>query len=193
MTHHTDLYVALGPPGSGKGTQATLVSKHLSLVHLSSGEVFREAMAKNTAFGAMARPFVERGELVPDDIACGAMIEKIKQFHQEEGRGTLLDGFPRTVPQAELLDLRLGELFLSLRLVVFLEVSDEEIFSRAAIRGRQDDDPDIVRHRIEVYRRQTMPLLDYYERRGILLRVNGEQSVEDVTRDILSEIGAFTQ
>lgn len=189
MTHHTDLFVALGPPSSGKGTQAALVCAQLGLAHLSSGDVFREAIASKTPFGAKAGPFVERGDLVPDDIACGVMIERIEALHAK-GKGTLLDGFPRTLPQARLLDERLSETSLYLRAVIFLEVSDEEILKRAALRGRGDDEPEILRRRLEVYREQTLPLVKYYEKRGVLVRVDGQQSVEKVTGDIMQELGA---
>ena len=199
--------VLFGPPGAGKGTQAGLLSEKFGTAHISTGDILREAVAKGTEIGKKAKSFMDRGELVPDDV----VIEIAKQKLAEVGIvGFILDGFPRTVPQAEALDRALDELGLPLDAVVSLCVPEEELVRRLSgrrvcagcsrpfhidsIKGnaaeceacggelvqRADDKPDSVRNRLHVYEAQTSPLIGYYRERELLAEIDATGSVEQV-------------
>ena len=181
----------LGPPNSGKGTQAASIAGKLGLHHLSSGDAFREAASSGSEVGRLVGSYLEVGDLVPDGVAIDVILERLEEI-SADGSGTILDGFPRTTEQAEALDERIVGTGLTIRAVVSLEVSREELLRRAALRGRDDDRPDVARRRFEVYERTTLPLVDYYERRGVLVRVDGERSVDAVTSEILDSVMALT-
>jgi adenylate kinase len=161
--------VILGPPGSGKGTQAQPLAREHGLAHVSTGDLLRQA-------GGEAKRYMERGELVPDDVVLALVRDAIGDG------GYVLDGFPRTVAQAEALDAALQEAGRPLPEAVLLDVPDEEVVRRLAGRGREDDDPATVRHRLGVYHEQTEPVIAYYEQRDRLRRVDGTGDPEDVAR-----------
>lgn len=204
--------ILLGPPGAGKGTQAEKLSEAYAIPHISTGDMFREAVAEGTALGLQAKGFMEAGQLVPDEVTIGIVRERL---HRPDCRkGFLLDGFPRTVPQAEALDEILSELSDGLDAVVSIEASEEKIVRRLSQRRvcgdcgtiyhmeskppapdgrckacggviyqRADDSEETVRKRLEVYRLQTEPLIRYYERKGLLRRVSGDNDIETVSRE----------
>ncbi len=206
--------VFLGPPGAGKGTQADLVADSLGIPHISTGDILREAMEKKTDLGGRAGRYVEGGDLVPDEIVLSLVEERTGR--EDCAGGFVLDGFPRTVAQAEGLDGILAERGEALDAVILLDVGDEAIISRLAQRrvcpacgalysldgdpprqdgvcdkcgarleARVDDDPATVKKRLEVYRRDTLPVVEYYESEGLLRRVGGEGDVEGVFSSIL--------
>ena len=162
--------VLLGPPGAGKGTQAARLSEDLGLFHLSTGDQLREEREADTELGRRAGAYIELGELVPDDIVVAMLLGRLDA---ERADGFLLDGFPRTVAQAEALEQGLNARGKQLDQAVLLDVPDEEVVKRLANRGRQDDDPDVVSERMRVYHESTEPLVDFYAHRGLLTRVDG--------------------
>ena len=188
MKKCTDVYIMLGPPNSGKGTQAAWIAEKLNLHHLSSGSAFRDAVRSNSELGRLASSYLEAGNLVPDDVAIDVILQRLQEL-AGDGLGTILDGFPRTLEQAEALGERIGDIGLRIRAVLAIEVGEDELLRRAALRGRDDDRPEVVNKRFEVYRRITRPLVGYYEQRELLLRIDGDRPAEAVTRAILDSIG----
>ncbi|HUU45267.1 MAG TPA: adenylate kinase, partial [Acidobacteriota bacterium] len=180
----------LGPPGSGKGTQAGKLAETFGAEHLSTGDILRAEVRAGTSLGQAAQAYMDRGELVPDQLILDMIRGRLSVLGN--GGGYILDGFPRTEPQAEGLDRLLAELGQSLDRVVLVDVSDEEITRRLAGRaqaeGRADDTDEVIRRRLEVYRAQTAPLIDHYRRRSLLAELNGEQSIDDVF-DALKALG----
>ncbi|WP_413162161.1 adenylate kinase [Capilliphycus salinus ALCB114379] len=178
--------VILGGPGAGKGTQAEGISQHLGIPSISTGEVLRNAIAYRTNLGEKARPYVEKGELVPDDI----MIQFIRQrlLEPDVSDGWLLDGYPRTAFQAEELDFLLEDLGQQLNWAIYLNVPEDVLASRTIHRSRSDDKPLIIRRRIELFYQRTIPILEYYSPRDRLLDINGNQPPEKVQQDIFSQL-----
>lgn len=178
--------VFLGPPGSGKGTQAKLLATRLGVPAVSTGDMLREAVRRQTPLGRRAEAIMEAGELVPDDVVVGLIRERIAS--PDAAGGFLLDGFPRTIAQAEALDRLLGDRGASLDAVVNLAVPDaallERLLGRAGEEGRSDDRPETIRERLRVYTEKTAPLVAFYERSGLLTHVDGFGSVEDVSSRI---------
>jgi adenylate kinase len=170
--------VFLGPPGSGKGTQAQRLKDYLGVAHLSTGDMLRDAGQAGTALGAKALQSMQAGHLVPDDVVVEIVVHRIKQ--PDCARGCLFDGFPRTVPQAEALDRMLDERKMPLDLVLALEVSEQRLVERLLARGRMDDEQPTIHERFRQYTRLTAPLLEYYHRRGILQRIDGEGTPDEV-------------
>jgi len=188
--------ILLGPPGAGKGTQAQrLLAKH-RIVQLSTGDMLRAAVAAGTPVGLRAKSTMERGELVPDDVVVAIIADRIGK--PDARRGFVLDGFPRTVPQAEALDRLLAERGLKLDAVMELKVDEgillQRIEKRAAemtARGekiRSDDNPEVLRERLSAYRKQTAPLVDYYASKGMLKSVDGMAAIDDVTAAIAGHL-----
>jgi adenylate kinase len=177
----------LGPQGSGKGTQARRIAAAYDIPHVATGDILRTAIAEGTELGEKVAPIVENGDLVPDDV----MVELIRRRLADED-GFVLDGFPRTVPQAEALDAMLEEIGKPLDAVLLLEVGDdvalERLLSRRAEEARSDDSPDVIRTRLRNYHALTEPAVDRYRKRGTLVAVNGEQPVEDVSAAIEEEL-----
>jgi adenylate kinase len=170
--------VFLGPPGAGKGTQAQRLKDHLGIAHLSTGEMLRDAAQAETKLGLEAARHMQAGELVPDEVVVGVVADRLAS--KDCVRGCLFDGFPRTVPQAEALDRMLSRRDMPLDLVLALEVPVERLVERLLDRGRMDDNRDTIEERFRQYDRLTEPLLAYYGRRGVLLRINGEGTPDEV-------------
>ncbi len=181
--------VFIGPPGAGKGTQAARLIERYSLVHLSTGDMLRAARDAQTEIGRKADAYMSRGELVPDEIILAIVEERLNQ--PDCARGFLLDGFPRTIAQAEALDRMLAARGTPLDVVLELRVPEEELFRRLAGRGRSDDSPEVIRQRLVAYRNQTQPLLDYYGRTGLLRSVDGVGTVDEVFERIVSLLDAY--
>lgn len=171
--------IFLGPPGAGKGTQAKTLAHNWNIPHISTGEILRQAMRELSPLGIKAQGYVERGELVPDQLVLELVEERLSQPDTQSG--WLLDGFPRNVSQAVFLDELLQKLNQGAVRVVNLEVPDEVLIARLKGRGRGDDTEEVIRRRLEVYREQTAPLIDFYRDRQLLLSVNGNQPPEEVT------------
>lgn len=208
--HLNRALILLGPPGAGKGTQAKLIAKRLGVPHLSTGDMFRDAVSRGTPVGRIAKPIMETGALVPDEIVMKMVEERLRQ--PDSARGFVFDGFPRTLPQAEQLDGILGRLGFGKPAVVDIQVDPEKLLRRltgrrtCSIGGeiyniydippkvpgacdkdggtllqRADDQPEVVKQRLEAYERQTKPVSDYYRRQGVLETVDGAASMEDVS------------
>jgi adenylate kinase len=170
--------VFLGPPGAGKGTQAQRLKDYLGIAHLSTGEMLRDAARAKTKLGLEAARHMQAGELVPDDVVVGVVADRLSG--KDCVRGCLFDGFPRTVPQAEALDRMLARRNMPLDLVLALDVPAARLVERLLDRGRMDDNRDTIEERFRQYERLTEPLLAYYASRGILRRINGEGTPEEV-------------
>jgi adenylate kinase len=176
----------LGVQGSGKGTQAKRIASEYGLAHIATGDILRRAMADGSELGRRVRPIYDRGELVPDDL----MIELIKERLQAEDTrdGFILDGFPRTMPQAEALDSMLSEIDRPLSVVFELQVPDEvaidRLTRRAGEEGRPDDTPDAIAKRIDLYHRETEPLVSHYRLAGNLVGIHGDRPENEVFAEI---------
>jgi adenylate kinase len=187
--------VLLGPPAAGKGTQARRITDRFGGVHIDTGDILRSNAERGTELGRRARQYMERGELVPNEVVIDMVLERVAE--PDCAGGFVLDGFPRTVPQAEALDRRLDELDRPLEATVGLEVEEAELWRRLAERAREQDRPDdedeqAIRQRLELFARETGPLLDYYDRRGLLLRVDALGEVDEVTGRIAEALGVHT-
>ena len=179
--------IFLGPPGSGKGTQAQELSKELKIPHISTGEMLREAISSQTPLGKQAQTYVDQGELVPDDLLLGLIEERLKENDAENG--WILDGFPRNVPQAEFLDTLLQKLAKFSQQAINLDVPDDVIIKRLLMRGRKDDNEETIRRRLEVYREKTQPVLDYYRQQDRLSSIDGDRQPEAVTQALKAVLG----
>lgn len=205
------LVIMLGPPGSGKGTQASRLASEKNLEHLSTGDILRNAVKAGTDLGLEAKKYMEAGDLVPDKLILGIIKEKV----QDNSKSFLFDGFPRTIPQAEGLDSMLSDIGSGVDLVLDLEVSDEEVIKRlsgrffcpqcqatynypnnlpkeegvcdkcgARLEKRKDDTEEVVKNRLKVYKDQTQPLQNYYRDKGVLKAVDGERQIETIFKDL---------
>lgn len=212
--------VLLGPPGAGKGTQAQLISKELELPHISSGDIFRENLKQQTELGKLAKGYMDRGELVPDDLTVSMIRERLSRPDCVEG--ALLDGFPRTPAQAEALKQMLAELGGEVKAVPYIKVPEDVLVERLTGRWtcraqghvfhakfnppqqagvcdfdgselyqRDDDKAETVLNRIQVYFKQTMPLIAYYREQGSLREIDGAQPIEKVSEALLAELSAL--
>ncbi len=207
-------YIFLGPPGSGKGTQARRICEELNILHLSTGDVLREAVKNGTDLGSKAKTFMEAGELVPDSIIVGMIEQKLQRG--ELDNGFILDGFPRTVPQAQALKEMFANNNKKIDKAILLDVSDEEVIKRLSGRfycptcnagynyparmpkqegicdndgtvlmRRPDDEEDVVRNRLNVYKKQTEPIVDFYRHESLLTEVDGEGDIEGIFQELL--------
>jgi len=170
--------VFIGPPGAGKGTQAERLIERYKLAHLSTGDMLRAARDAQTEVGRKADEYMSSGQLVPDSIILDIIAERLAQ--PDCRTGYLLDGFPRTIAQAETLDRILADQSTPLDVVLELNVPEEELFRRLAGRGRADDQPEVIRQRLVAYRQQTEPLLEYYRKADLLKSTDGNGSVDDI-------------
>jgi len=189
--------VLLGPPGAGKGTQAQIIAGRLGVPAISTGDIFRVNVSKQTELGKKAKVYMERGDLVPDEVTVAMVKERLAEPDAVEG--FLLDGFPRTIAQAEQLRESLAELGQRLDCVLELVVEQEELVRRLSGRRmlvdgemvqRDDDKPETVRHRLHVYREQTAPLAGFYEQAGLLSRIDAIGEIEEVTDRALEALRA---
>lgn len=180
--------IFLGPPGAGKGTQAQILAHLLQIPHISTGEILRENVAQATPLGTQAQSYMDRGELVPDELILAMVKERLSQPDAQSG--WLLDGFPRNVTQATFLDQLLQGIGQSYDTTINLEVPDEVIIERLLARGRKDDNEAVIRRRLAVYREQTAPLIDFYQSKQQLVSVNGNQSLEQVSTQLKQLIPA---
>ncbi len=168
----------LGPPGAGKGTQAARLCEANGMKHLSTGDLLRSEVAAGTALGQEAEAVMNRGELVSDALVLAIVESQLKGL---SGGGWLLDGFPRTVPQADALEPLLEEMKQPIEAVVLLELDDAVLIERLLARGRDDDNEAVIRNRLEVYREKTSPLISFYQDKGLLVSVEANGSVEEIT------------
>jgi len=212
------LYVILfGAPGAGKGTQAAILAEKTGLVHITTGELFREAIRQETELGSQAKVYYDRGQLVPDHLTIAMLLERLSQG--DCARGCILDGFPRTLEQATALDEALAQEGKAIDKVVYIQVPQNELLSRLSGRWncrqcgsvyhqrfqppreagrcdqcggelyqREDDKPETARRRLEVYSQQTAPLISYYRARGKLVEIDGDKSVEEVAEGLLAAV-----
>ncbi|MGD8352874.1 MAG: adenylate kinase [Pseudomonadota bacterium] len=211
-------FILLGPPGAGKGTQAKLMIDKWNIPQISTGDILRAAVREGTALGAEARGFMDRGELVPDRVVIGIIAERLKE--DDAGKGFILDGFPRTIPQAEALGEILDELGRNIDHVISIDVDDEELVTRLTGRRmckscgesfhvvfnpsekegvcdrcggelyqRDDDREETIRQRLAVYRDQTQPLINYYEKQGKVRRIDGTGSIEEIFSRVIGAVG----
>jgi adenylate kinase len=206
--------ILLGPPGSGKGTQGERLQEDFRLPYYATGDILRAAVKEGTEVGQQAQEYMDRGDLVPDEVIIGVIAERLQEG--EASDGFILDGFPRTVPQAEALDAKMSELRREMTAVILIEVPEEEILRRLGGRRtcsenpshiyhvefdppkqdgvcdidgadlivRDDDQPEVIKNRLSQYREKTEPLIDYYDERGILNAVDGRQSPDEVEERI---------
>lgn len=177
----------IGAPGSGKGTQAVRIAEHFGITHISSGDLLRRHIAEGTAIGQRIREYVERGDLVPDQVVLD-MLRKPVVAASEAG-GYVLDGFPRTVEQAEAGYLAARELGVAVEIAVYLDVRRAELVRRLLARQRgREDSAAVVEHRLDVFEEHTMPLLAYYAQREKLVTVNGERSMDEVSWSLVVQL-----
>jgi adenylate kinase len=179
-----------GPQGVGKGTQAAIVAPKLRLAHVSTGDLFRRNIAEKTALGQRVEPILEAGGLVPDDLTIAMLDDHLVKLRQTqpELRGVIFDGFPRTVPQIESLDAFLRSRGEKVDAVVYIDAPRPVLVERMMSRGRADDTREAAEERLRLYEEKTQPLLTLFERRGIVHRINGNQSIEDVTAEIIDAL-----
>lgn len=175
--------ILFGPPGVGKGTQAEMIALKLNLFHLSTGEVLRKAVSEGTEFGKKAKEIMDSGALVPDDVMIGIVRDALK--NNDKSSGFILDGFPRTIAQAEALNVLFSELGYNNVRVLNLTADDGELISRLLKRGRSDDTEETIKHRLEVYYSSTAPVKGIYDKMNVVTDVNGLGSKEDINKKIL--------
>ena len=174
--------IFLGPPGAGKGTQAKLLADSHNIPHISTGDILRAAVSRQTNLGVKAQEYMDRGELVPDQLVIDLIRERLGQPDAQPG--WILDGYPRTVVQADSLDGLLVELSQTCDRAINFDVPDETLIERMLSRGRKDDNEGVIRRRLEVYREQTAPLINYYHTREKLTTIDGSQSMEAVAANL---------
>jgi adenylate kinase len=213
----TAMYIVmLGPPGAGKGTQAKKLAQELGLVHVSTGDLFRENLKNETELGKLAQTYMNAGELVPDDVTVRMVEDRFSRT--DCAKGAVLDGFPRTPAQAQALDELLKKFDNQVKVVPYIKVPDDVLVERLSGRWmsqsgrvyhekynppkvkwiddvdgtplyqREDDKPETVRHRIEVYNEQTAPLINYYQDKGLLAEIDGTQAIESVFADLMKAV-----
>ena len=210
--------IMLGAPGAGKGTQAKMIAEKCGIPHISTGDIFRANIKNGTELGKKAKEYMDKGFLVPDELVCDLVVDRIQQADCE--KGYILDGFPRTIPQAEALENALNAIEQKLDYAIDIDVPDENIINRMSGRRacvgcgatyhvlfnptkvegkcdvcgeslilRDDDKPETVKKRLDVYHTQTQPLIDFYTERKVLVEVDGTQSMDKVFDDIMKILG----
>ncbi len=188
--------VILGPPGAGKGTQGKLIAADAGIPHVNTGDMFRAECAAGTELGERVRSILDVGDLVPDELTIEVVRARLGQ--DDTARGFVLDGFPRTLAQAEALDRVLaeidrGELSVVLDFQVADEIAVQRLLGRAGVEGRSDDTPDRIQYRLEVYHEQSEPLVEYYRARGILVGIHADRTVEQVFSEVQQVLAAAQQ
>jgi len=186
--------VIFGAPGSGKGTQSELIISKYGLFHISTGEILRQEIQKQTELGVIAEGYITAGQLVPDELIIKILAEKIDS--NTDAKGFIFDGFPRTMAQGEALDNLLREKNTSIIAVLNLVVEEKELISRLTKRGeesgRTDDNPEVIKKRLDVYRNQTEPLIDYYKKKGKLFNIKGNNEIRYVFDKIVEMLDRLT-
>lgn len=188
--------VLMGPPGAGKGTQGKLIAADAGIPHVNTGDMFRAECAAGTELGERVRSILDVGDLVPDELTIEVVRARLGQ--DDTARGFVLDGFPRTLAQAEALDRVLaeidrGELSVVLDFQVADEIAVQRLLGRAGVEGRSDDTPDRIQYRLEVYHEQSEPLVEYYRARGILVGIHADRTVEQVFSEVQQVLAAAQQ
>lgn len=217
MSSDAKYIILLGAPGAGKGTQAEILRERLGLAHIASGDLFRENVSKGTPLGNLAKSYMDKGELVPDDVTIQMVMDRISR--RDCAPGVVFDGFPRTEAQARALDAALAKESKKIGTVLSIDVGDQLLIDRLSARWicpidgvvyntltnpprvagrcdkdngelyqREDDKPETVRRRLQVYHSQTKPLIDYYRNAGLLREVDGEQSIDKVQADLVRAV-----
>jgi adenylate kinase len=186
--------VLLAPPGAGKGTQGARIASRYGVPHISSGDIFREMVASDSPTGKRLRGYLDAGDLVPDDLVLELMTDRVIEASRHEG-GYVLDGFPRTLPQAEAAAAIAGKAGVSAQVALYLDAPQEVLIRRLAGRGenRADDSQEVVRHRLEVYAKNTQPLIDYFTKRGIVVRVDATPPIDEVSEQIFAALDPLAQ
>jgi adenylate kinase len=185
--------ILFGPPGSGKGTQAIRLRDAHSLMHLSTGDIFRSEIKNETPLGLEAKKYLDAGQLVPDEVTIKMLASFVEKNMNRNFKGIIFDGFPRTVAQAEALDKFLEDKKMPVAKVLALEVDDDELIKRILLRGKDsgrsdDSDEVVIRKRIDVYNKQTSPLKNYYQRQGKLISLKGIGSIENIFSSLSNEV-----
>ncbi len=178
--------VLLGAPGAGKGTQAERLVQKYRIVHVSTGNIFREEISKQSGLGLEVKNYLDSGKLVPDELTVAVLTQRISQ--PDCGKGFLLDGFPRTVAQAKALGKYLSSAQQKLNAVIYLELSQEQAVARLSKRGRADDNPETITNRFMVFKEQTEPLIAYYKEENLLQTVNGDKDVDSVFESVCQTV-----
>ncbi len=183
--------ILLGPPGCGKGTQGEILAERTGIVRVSTGDLLRDAAGQGTPLGQRAKSYMGQGLLVPDDVIVGLLREVLAS--PKASKGVIMDGFPRTVAQAEAVDTLLAERKQQVDQVLFFDVADEELLKRitgrARAEGRADDNPEAFRQRLVVYRRDTQPLVDFYRKRGMLVEIEAVGSIPEIAARVQKRVG----
>lgn len=180
--------IIFGPPGVGKGTQAALIAEKLNLKHFSTGDILRKAVQDQTELGTKAKEIMDKGELVPDDIMIGIVRDALAGVR--EGNGFILDGFPRTLKQAQSLDEIFDELNFKDVKILYLTADDNEIVSRLLKRGRSDDTEETILYRLKVYNDATSPVIEHYKDKRPIVNMNGVGEVDEINSKVIEAIGS---
>ena len=182
--------ILFGPPGSGKGTQSVKIAEKYGLVHISTGDIFRAELKDQTPLGLRAKAYMEKGELVPDELLADIIRSALDKLGSPAG--FIFDGYPRTIPQAEDLGVLMGEKDTSITHVLALEVDDQEVIDRllkrAELEGRSDDNEEVISNRLNVYKGQTQPLINYYDEKGLFTGINGVGSIDIIFQSLCEVI-----
>lgn len=182
--------IFLGPPGAGKGTQAGIISEKLNIIHVSTGEILRSAIKNETELGKQAKSYIDKGELVPDRLVVDIIKDRLSQSDAESGY--ILDGFPRNLEQAKVLDDILASMSQKIDHAINVDVPDNELvvrlLERARKEGRTDDNETVIKNRLKVYNESTLPLINYYKEKNILIDIDGVGDIDEITNSILSSI-----
>jgi len=186
--------IIFGAPGSGKGTQSDLIISRYGLFHISTGDILRQEIKKQTELGAIADGYIKTGQLIPDDLIIKILADVL--IANTDAKGYIFDGFPRTIAQGEALDNLLRERNTNIAAVINLVVDEKELLNRLIKRGeesgRTDDNPAVIQNRLKVYRTQTEPLEEYYKKKGTLFKIKGNNSIEDVFEKITDVLDRLT-
>lgn len=193
-TKKTNL-ILFGPPGSGKGTQAVSIANRFELIHISTGDLFRYELGNNTPLGQEARSYMNKGQLVPDDVTIRMLKKRMNEF--PEAKGFIFDGFPRTIPQAEALDQLLAEMGESISALIALSVEEDEIvhrlLERGKISGREDDaNEEVIRNRIHVYHQNTAPVYSHYDNLGLAQEISGMGTIGEIGNRLESLVSSLS-